>query len=156
LNVLTSFRAHPLSHFMGFFFATIPVVVVMGGRPLAPVMISLYVCLGTFPHANVPWTFGPLGKIVVSPAYHRLHHSSVGALGVNLGIVLTLWDVASRRAMFPQRGAAPCPTGIVGRSLVTELSDRTSSHWGLLVLQLAEPFATRDAAPTKALRVSTQ
>ena len=155
LNVLTSFRAHPLSHFMGFFFATIPVVVVMGGRPLAPVMISLYVCLGTFPHANVPWTFGPLGKIVVSPAYHRVHHSSVGELGVNLGIVLTLWDVLSRRAMFPEPGVAPCPTGIVGHSLVTEQSDRTSSHLALLMLQLAEPFSTREVASANSFEAST-
>lgn len=154
LNVLTSFRAHPLSHFMGFFFATIPVVVVMGGRPLAPVLISLYVCLGTFPHANVTWTFGPLGKFVVSPAYHRLHHSRVGALGVNLGIVLTWWDVLSRRAMFPQPGDAPCPTGVSGRSLVTEQTDRSTSHVALLLQQLAEPFAVREVSPAQSLETT--
>ena len=140
LNVLTSFRAHPLSHFMGFFLATIPVVVVMGDRPFAPLLITVYVCLGTLPHANVPWSFGPVGRILVSPAYHRIHHSSEGVSGVNLGIVLTLWDVGSRRARFPQRGEVAPLTGIAGRPLVTEQSDRATSHLVLVVDQLVEPF----------------
>src|SRR5580658_3050165 len=45
VNVLTSFRAHPLSHLMGFFLATIPVLVVVGDRPVAPILITLYICL---------------------------------------------------------------------------------------------------------------
>jgi sterol desaturase/sphingolipid hydroxylase (fatty acid hydroxylase superfamily) len=146
LNVLTSFRAHPLSHFMGFLFATIPVVFVMGDRPLAPVLITVHVCLGTFPHANVPWSFGPLGKVVVSPAYHRIHHSNEGMLGVNLGIVLTVWDVMSGRAVFPERREAACPTGIAGRPLTTEQGDRATPHLSLVVEQLVEPFRAQRSA----------
>ena len=141
LNVFTSFRAHPLSHFMGFCLATVPVVLVMGARPLTPVLLTIYVCLGTLPHANVPWSYGPLGKVVVSPAYHRIHHSSEGALGVNLGIVLTAWDVMSRRARFPRPGDAPCPTGIAGRPLATEQTARGKAHVAVLINQLLEPFA---------------
>jgi sterol desaturase/sphingolipid hydroxylase (fatty acid hydroxylase superfamily) len=141
LNVLTSFRAHPLSHFMGFFLATVPVVLLMGARPLTPVLITIYVCLGTLPHANVPWSYGALGKIVVSPAYHRIHHSSEGATGLNLGIVLTTWDVFSRRARFPKPGEAPCATGIAGRPLATEQSVSAQSHFVVLISQLVEPFS---------------
>ena len=61
LSVLTSFRAHPLMHTTGFLLATIPVVVLMPTRPIAPVIITVYVCVGTLQHANIRWGFGPAG-----------------------------------------------------------------------------------------------
>jgi sterol desaturase/sphingolipid hydroxylase (fatty acid hydroxylase superfamily) len=75
LSVLTSFRAHPLMHTTGFILATIPVVALMPDRPIAPVLITIYICVGTLQHANLRLTFGPLGRVLVSPAYHRLHHA---------------------------------------------------------------------------------
>ena len=139
LSVLTSFRAHPLSHWAGFFLATVPVIVLLGGRPLTPVLVTAYICLSTLSHANVSWSFGPLGKVLVSPAYHRLHHSLDEPAGVNLGIVLTIWDALARRARFPDRDAPACRTGLPGRPLATEQS-ATVRHVPLLLAQLVEPF----------------
>jgi sterol desaturase/sphingolipid hydroxylase (fatty acid hydroxylase superfamily) len=139
LSVLTSFRAHPLVHTTGFFLATIPVLVLMGDRPVAPVLITLYVCLGTLPHANVHWSFGPVGRLLVSPAYHRIHHAIGAPDGANLGIVLTIWDVLSSRAVFPVAGAAVSETGLDGRPLAVEQSD-PRGHLPLLVGQLVDPF----------------
>ena len=139
LSVLTSFRAHPLSHLPGFLLAALPVWVVMGGRGLAPVMVTAYVCLGTLPHANLPWSFGPLGRLVVSPAYHRLHHAVDGIDGANLGVVLTVWDVLAGRARFPEK-ADPVPrTGLTGGSVPTEQS-ASNGQVGILAAQLVEPF----------------
>jgi len=140
LSVLTSFRAHPLSHWAGFLLATLPVIVLLDGRALAPEFITVYISLSTLSHANVPWSFGPLGKILVSPAYHRLHHSLDGPPGVNLGVVLTIWDVLARRARFPESGAPACRTGIRGRPLVTE-QFASVPHVSLLLAQLGEPFS---------------
>jgi sterol desaturase/sphingolipid hydroxylase (fatty acid hydroxylase superfamily) len=92
LSVLTSFRAHPLMHTTGFLLATIPVAALMPARPIAPVIITIYVCIGTLQHANLRWTFGPAGRVLVSPAYHRLHHAQ-DTQRVNLGVVLTIWDI---------------------------------------------------------------
>jgi sterol desaturase/sphingolipid hydroxylase (fatty acid hydroxylase superfamily) len=142
LSVLTSFRAHPLMHTTGFLLATIPVVALMGDRPMAPVLITVYVCLGTLPHANVRWTFGPLGRLVVSPAYHRLHHALDGPQGVNLGIVLTVWDVMAGRARFPLRSDPVCRTGLAGRPLAVEQAGARSRPLALLVGQLLEPFGS--------------
>ena len=72
----------------------------MGDRPVAPAFITLYVCLGTLPHTNVRWSLGPVGRVLVSPAYHRIHHAIGGPEGANLGIVLTIWDVMAGRAVF--------------------------------------------------------
>ena len=139
LSVLTSFRAHPLSHLPGFLLAALPVWVAMGGRGLAPVMVTAYVCLGTLPHANLAWSFGPLGRLVVSPAYHRLHHAVDGTDGANLGVVLTVWDVLAGRALFPEKAAAVPKTGLRGGSVPTEQS-AAGGRLGLLAAQLAEPF----------------
>jgi sterol desaturase/sphingolipid hydroxylase (fatty acid hydroxylase superfamily) len=145
LSVLTSFRAHPLSHLAGFFLATVPVIALMGGRGVAPALITGYVCLGTLPHANLAWSFGPLGRVIVSPAYHRLQHSFEGAAGLNLGVVLTIWDVLSGRARFPQPGALACPTGLPGRPVPTEQATRRRAALGTLAVQLADPFWARPA-----------
>jgi len=142
LSVLSSFRAHPLVHTAGFLLSTIAVLVVMGDRSVAPGLITLYVCLATLPHANVPWSFGPIGKLVVSPAYHRVHHAVGAPDGANLGIVLTIWDVLASRAVFPTAGAPVSETGLAGRPLAVEQSD-PRRHLPLLLGQLFEPFTDR-------------
>ena len=119
LSVLTSFRAHPLMHTTGFLLATVPVMVLMPTRPIAPVLITIYVCIGTLQHANLRWTFGPAGRVLVSPAYHRLQHAA-DTQHVNLGVVLTIWDVLAGCARFPSRGDAAGRTGLDGRPVPVE------------------------------------
>jgi len=142
LSVLTSFRAHPLVHTTGFFLATIAVLALMGDRPVTPALITAYVCLGTVAHANVRWSFGPLGKVIVSPAYHRIHHAVDGPVGANLGIVLTIWDVFASRAVFPTAATPAAATGLYGRPLAVEQRD-LRPHVRILVEQLFEPFTVR-------------
>jgi sterol desaturase/sphingolipid hydroxylase (fatty acid hydroxylase superfamily) len=142
LSVLTSFRAHPLMHTSGFLLATIPVVALMPTRPIAPVLITIYVCIGTLQHANLRWTFGPAGRVLVSPAYHRLHHATE-TQGVNLGVVLTIWDVLARRARFPSRRGSVGRTGLGGRPVPVEQADPARPALLLLAEQLIEPFQTR-------------
>jgi sterol desaturase/sphingolipid hydroxylase (fatty acid hydroxylase superfamily) len=141
LSVLTSFRAHPLMHTSGFVLATVPVLLLAGAHPLAPVLITMYVCLGTLPHTNVRWSYGPLGRVLVSPAYHRLHHAVAGERDVNLGVVLTVWDVLFGMARFPARRAAPCRTGLSGRPVQVEQSDGPVRPGRLMVRHLAQPFS---------------
>jgi sterol desaturase/sphingolipid hydroxylase (fatty acid hydroxylase superfamily) len=140
LSVLTSFRAHPLMHTTGFVLATVPVLALTGAHPLAPVLITVYVCLGTLPHTNVRWSYGPLGRMLVSPAYHRLHHAIEGRQEINLGVVLTVWDVLAGMARFPSRGSAPCATGLAGRPVPVEQQVAAARPAPLLVRQLAQPF----------------
>jgi len=142
LSVLTSFRAHPLMHTTGFLLATIPVVALMPARPIAPVLITIYVCIGTLQHANLRWTFGPAGRVLVSPAYHRLHHAP-DTQDVNLGVVLTIWDVLAGLAQFPSRADAVGRTGLDGRPVPVEQDDSAGSALLLLAEQLAGPFHAR-------------
>ena len=139
LSVLTSFRAHPLMHTTGFVLATIPVVVLMPTRAIAPVLITIYVCVGTLQHANLRWTFGPLGRVIVSPAYHRLHHATDNQ-AVNLGVVLTIWDVLTGYARFPARRGAAGRTGLDGRPVPVEQGHAARPALVLMAEQLIEPF----------------
>ena len=70
-------------------------------------------------HANVRMSFGPvLGRLFVSPRFHRLHHSigvghesyGPGSLGGhNFGVLFPLWDMLFGSARFDDRYD---PTGI--------------------------------------------
>ena len=139
LSVLTSFRVHPLMHTTGFLLATVPVVVLMPARPIAPVLITVYVCIGTLQHANLRWTFGPVGRVLVSPAYHRLHHAP-DTQRVNLGVVLTVWDALAGYARFPARGDDVGATGLAGRPVPVEQDSSAGAPLLLLAGQLMEPF----------------
>jgi hypothetical protein len=85
------------------------------------------------------WTFGPVGRVIVSPAYHRLHHAP-DTQGVNLGVVLTIWDVLVGQARFPARGDAAGRTGLDGRPVPVEQEDSAGPALRLVAEQLAEPF----------------
>jgi sterol desaturase/sphingolipid hydroxylase (fatty acid hydroxylase superfamily) len=139
LSVLTSFRAHPLMHTTGFLLASIPVVVLMPAHPIDPVLITAYVCVGTLQHANLRWRFGPLGRVIVSPAYHRLHHAT-DIQDMNLGVVLTIWDVLAGRARFPPRAHLVSRTGLDGRPVPVEQDGLTATSLRLMAGQLIEPF----------------
>jgi sterol desaturase/sphingolipid hydroxylase (fatty acid hydroxylase superfamily) len=126
-------------HTTGFLLATVPVVALMPARPMAPVLITIYVCIGTLQHANVRWTFGPVGRAIVSPAYHRLHHAP-DTQRANLGVVLTIWDVLAGCAKFPSRSDDVGRTGLDGRPIPVEQDDSAGPGLLLLAGQLIEPF----------------
>src|ERR1700735_2913239 len=129
-------------HTTGFLLATIPVMMLMPTRPIAPVLITIYVCVGTLQHANLRWTFGPLGRVIVSPAYHRLHHAP-DIQRANLGVVLTIWDVLAGFARFPARRAGPGPPGLERRPVRVEQPTGSRRALPLMAEQLTEPFRAR-------------
>lgn len=75
--------------------------------------------LESLSHANVRMSFGPLlGRLLVSPRFHRLHHSiglghesaGAGSLGGhNFAVLFPVWDLLAGTARFDDRYD---PTGI--------------------------------------------
>jgi sterol desaturase/sphingolipid hydroxylase (fatty acid hydroxylase superfamily) len=68
--------------------------------------------LQSLAHANVRLSFGPLERLVVSPRFHRLHHSigighesnGRGTLGGhNFAVLLPVWDMLFGTASFADR-----------------------------------------------------
>jgi sterol desaturase/sphingolipid hydroxylase (fatty acid hydroxylase superfamily) len=139
LSILTTFRAHPLVH-VSFLMAAVPVLAIGSNAVTPTAVFTAYACLGALPHANVRWTYGKAGAIVISPAYHRIHHRATGRLDINLGTVFTIWDVLSRRAVFPAAGNAVVATGLSGRPVPVEQAGERPRLARTFLTQWAEPF----------------
>lgn len=146
MSVLTTFRTHPLVH-ASYLPSLLPALTLGASGAVPAIAIMVYGCLITLPHANLRWMFGPLGRVFVSPAYHRLHHVSefLDARGtVNYGFVLVCWDQLIHRAIFPIKGVTPA-TGIAGRPVPVEQVGSVARTPRVMVAQLAQPFSRRAA-----------
>ena len=113
---LTLFRKHPLSHFLGHVVDAIPLILL--GFPAWAVVASTLIRTwwGYFIHADLPWTLGPVGKILISPAAHRLHHiRDERLMGQNFGGFFTLWDRLFGTFDDASRHLG-CRTGVAGGS----------------------------------------
>jgi sterol desaturase/sphingolipid hydroxylase (fatty acid hydroxylase superfamily) len=143
MSVLTTFRTHPLLHAC-YVPAALPALVLASSGSVPEAALIVYGCLVTLPHANLRWTFGPLGRVFVSPAFHRLHHapSIPGRRGsVNFGFVLAIWDRLAGCAVDPSPGVVSA-TGLHGRPVPVEQSEDRGVI-AVVAGQLAQPFALR-------------
>jgi sterol desaturase/sphingolipid hydroxylase (fatty acid hydroxylase superfamily) len=144
MSVFTTFRTHPLSH-ASYLIALLPALVLEASGTVPAAGLIVYACLVTLPHANLRWNFGPLGRILVSPAYHRLHHASISIEGrsvVNFGFVLVCWDRIAGCAAFPF-GRSPAPTGVAGRLVPVEQTTPHTNIIRVIFAQLSQPFRLR-------------
>jgi sterol desaturase/sphingolipid hydroxylase (fatty acid hydroxylase superfamily) len=68
---------------------------VIGGDAAAAVLWFALARLwySRFVHSNIRTNLGPLRHVMVTPQYHRMHHSiEPGDTGKNLGSFLSIWD----------------------------------------------------------------
>jgi len=93
LHWLSVYRFHPINRL------TTSVIdsgaLILMGFPPGPVFLSSLFrhYYGILVHMNVPWTFGPFGKIFVSPAMHRWHHVREGkGVGSNFASIFSIFD----------------------------------------------------------------
>jgi sterol desaturase/sphingolipid hydroxylase (fatty acid hydroxylase superfamily) len=93
LDWLSSMRFHPINDVVSRVVQAVPLVL-LGFAPVAVVcVIPVIVVFIVVTHADVPWTWGPLKHVLVSPVYHHWHHSSEPeAVDKNFAGVLVLWD----------------------------------------------------------------
>jgi len=67
---------------------------------------------GQFIHADLPWTYGPLQRVFVSPVMHRWHHArDVEGAGSNFATVFSIFDRAFGTFYVP--GLCTVPLGVV-------------------------------------------
>jgi sterol desaturase/sphingolipid hydroxylase (fatty acid hydroxylase superfamily) len=139
LNALSVFRTHPFLH-VSYVLALLPGVILLHNGVVSAFLLVLYGGWVALAHSNTNLTFGPLGRVIVSPNYHRIHHRLDGAQDVNLGFVLTIWDQLFHRAVFPTPETVRIDTGIPGRPLAVEQEGPRPRHLAVLMAQLAGPF----------------
>jgi sterol desaturase/sphingolipid hydroxylase (fatty acid hydroxylase superfamily) len=139
MNVMTVFRTHPLIH-VSYVLALVPGVILLANGVASTTLLIAYGGIVAFAHSNTNLGFGPLGRILVSPNFHRIHHRVEGAQDVNLGFVLSIWDQLSHRAVFPTAETIRMDTGIPGRPLRVEQEGDRARHLAAFGAQLVGPF----------------
>ena len=139
MSVLTVFRTHPLIH-VSYLIALIPGIVLLANGALTTTLLVIYAAILAFAHSNTNLGFGPLGRIFVSPNFHRIHHQLDGPQDVNLGFALTIWDQLFHRAVFPTEETIRTDTGLPGRPLIVEQAAPRPHHLSVFAAQLIGPF----------------
>ena len=143
MSVLTVFRTHPLIH-VSYLGALIPGIVLVANGAMPTLLLVVYAAVVAFAHSNTNLGFGPLGRILVSPNFHRIHHRVDGPQDVNLGFALTIWDQLAHRAVFPTEASIRADTGLPGRPLVVEQGSSRPRHLAVFAAQLVAPFRPMD------------
>ena len=156
MSVMTVFRTHPLIH-VSYLIALLPGIVLVANGALPTTLLVLYGGVVAFAHSNTNLGFGLLGRVFVSPNYHRIHHKLVGPQDVNLGFALTIWDQLFGRAVFPTEATIRTETGLPGRPLVVEQAGDRPRHLSVFAAQLVAPFRPMDElANPPTLRTGTR
>src|SRR5207247_8219998 len=70
----------------------IPVTLFKLSPAEAGIGYSLGVLIQFWEHTNLTVNVGPLAWLIITPEYHRIHHSATIHRGKNLGTTFSLWD----------------------------------------------------------------
>jgi hypothetical protein len=115
-------------------------IVLLANGALSITLLVIYGAIVAFAHSNTNLGFGPLGRIFVSPNFHRIHHRLDGPQDVNLGFALTIWDQLFHRAVFPTEDTIRADTGLPGRPLIVEQAGPRPRYFAVFAAQLIAPF----------------
>ena len=147
LTPMTAFRVHPVDLLvMVWVPALLTGLMTWIFNLMSPSAVPLYTFLGlhvliwafnlidNLRHSPVWLTYGPmLGKWLISPAHHQLHHSiEPRHLGCNRGFDIALWDRLYGTLYVPSEAPERFRMG---------LGDGTEEHWNKLLTMYFRPFA---------------
>ena len=93
LQPLTNYRFHFIDLTLRMTLQTIPVLL-LGASTTAWLAAAWFeILIDSLAHADVGWTYGPLGRIFINPAFHRIHHSTDRRhYERNYSLSFTMWD----------------------------------------------------------------
>jgi sterol desaturase/sphingolipid hydroxylase (fatty acid hydroxylase superfamily) len=137
LDWMSAVRLHPLNDWLTRWVQA-SALVVLGFSPGAlAAYVPFLTFYAVFLHANVSWGFGPLGRLIASPKFHRWHHTSEDeGLDKNFAGIFPIFDLVFGTYYMPQ-DRLPTKFG---------LKDETVPQ--TFLAQLAYPFRrSRSAAP---------
>ncbi|WP_216842445.1 sterol desaturase family protein [Tabrizicola piscis] len=115
---LTLQRFHPFNKITTFVIDTGVLLVL--GLPIEAIVANNLVrhYYGYLIHADLPWTYGPLGRVFVSPAMHRWHHAADrAAFDTNYATVFSIFDQAFGTFRVP--GPCNVPLGVTDQMAPT-------------------------------------
>lgn len=151
MNPFADSRMHVVEFFVNRTITVLPFFLLGGGaRDALAGSILIQIWYARFYHSNIRTNLGPLRHVLVTPQYHRVHHSiEPQDADKNLGTFLTIWDrlfgtMVRDYDRYPE-------TGIADRSFPHPTSRRPVALVRTYVAQLAYPF-TRGAVTPSVVR----
>jgi len=93
MNALANFRFHAGDVFLRGLAQFVPGLLL--GVPVWVWLPSVWIQVGLdcLAHSGLGWSYGPLGRVLVSPRFHRVHHSAEpGHRDRNYGMTYSFWD----------------------------------------------------------------
>lgn len=133
IDWLTNERDHPLQLLATHVLIVVPLVLAGFGAEVIALQATLRRAYSLYTHANVRWSYGPLDRILVSPAFHRWHHASDATMaGKNFAVIFAFYDVLFGSWRVPAETPQPAAFGLPGHASLPNLA-----------AMLAHPFRRR-------------
>jgi len=109
LNPLTTKRTHPFERvFSWVCIRWVPLAIIGSPPEVWALFITIDAIWDYFIHSNIRLNLGPVGKVLVSPQYHRVHHSCLPQhADRNFSDRLVVWDVLFGTACLDQSEYPP-------------------------------------------------
>jgi sterol desaturase/sphingolipid hydroxylase (fatty acid hydroxylase superfamily) len=151
MNVTTGARQHFLEAFLAPVFITIPTAILFKVPPVTIAALSLIPYAWIYvAHANINLGFGPFWWLLVSPNYHRVHHSLEREhIDKNFVEWFPIWDIVFGTAVVPRWRESPS-TGVAGVSVQTLPQAFCLPFKGWLRM-IAARLSAGDAAPRESV-----
>lgn len=110
LTVLTHFRFPLLDRLLDFLLL-FPLGVITGSAELPLAFLLIRLCRSLIEHSGLDWDYGWVGRLVVSPSFHGVHHSRAPQhINRNYGTFLAVWDWLF--GTVAERGTEPLTYGL--------------------------------------------
>lgn len=95
LTFLSANRIHFVEQLYVGLLLMIPALLLGVPQPLWFPLLAVQTFSEAMQHAQLNWTFGRAGRLIVSPAFHAVHHSTDDReYNGNYGLVFSVWDAA--------------------------------------------------------------
>ncbi|MTJ53631.1 sterol desaturase family protein [Anabaena sp. UHCC 0253] len=117
LDWLSSVRVHPLNDIFSRVMQSLPILL-LGFSPLSVEIYTPFLIFYlAFTHSNVPWNYGPFRYLIVSPVFHRWHHSKdTEGIGKNFAALFPVFDLMFGTFYLPA-GKQPKNFGVHGDAI---------------------------------------
>jgi sterol desaturase/sphingolipid hydroxylase (fatty acid hydroxylase superfamily) len=130
LTFLTANRIHIFEQLYVGVLMIVPAFLLGIPQPRWLPLLLLQVFIETISHARLSWTFGPLHGVLVSPAFHALHHSAdPREYNGNYARILSIWDRLFGTFV---RSAPPTRFGVDGMDVPETLTAQFAHPFRLL------------------------
>lgn len=113
VSMLTSVRHHWSEEAIRYFFMALPLSLIFGGAKNIPFWLQAFTGLaGLYVHWNMPWRLPALTNWIVTPWYHRIHHSIERKhYNKNFAVMFPIWDILFKTIHRPGKNEFP-ETGV--------------------------------------------